>query len=80
MIALDDEALDGHQEKASLFEQTILLVGQVFNSLAYQRRLNVLNTLIDNNVKVKEMLKEPMLNLHAKDNDYLFGEKFEEQL
>ena len=80
MIALDDEALGGHQEMASLFEQTILLVGQVFNSLAYQRRLNVLNTLIDNNVKVKEMLKEPMLNLHAIDNDYLFREKFEEQL
>ena len=80
MIALDDEALDGHQEMASLFEQTILLVGQVFNSLAYQRRLNVLNTLIDNNVKVKEMLKEPMLNLHAIDNDCLFREKFEEQL
>ena len=80
LIALDDEASDGHQGMASLFEQTILLVGQVFNSLAYQRRLNVLNTLIDNNVKVKEMLKEPMLNLHAIDNDYLFGEKFEEQL
>ena len=48
--------------------------------MAYQRRLNVLNTLIDNNVKVKEILKESMLNLDAIDNDYLFGEKFEEQL
>ena len=49
-------------------------MGQVFNSVAYQRRLNVLNTLIDDNVKVKEILKEPMLNLDAIDNDYLFGE------
>ena len=52
----------------------------MFNSVAYQRRLNVLNTLIDNNVKVKEILKEPMLNIDAIDNVCLFGEKFEEQL
>ena len=62
LISPDDEASDGHQEIASLFEQTILLVGQAFNSVAYQRRLNVLNTLIDNSVKVKEILKEPMLD------------------
>ena len=80
LISPDDEASDGHQEIASLFEQTILLVGQAFNSVAYQRRLNVLNTLIDNSVKVKETLKEPMLDSDATDNDYLFGEKFEEQL
>ena len=80
LISPDDEASDGHQEIASLFEQTILLVGQAFNSVAYQRRLNVLNTLIDNSVNVKEILKEPMLNLDTIDNDYLFGEKFEEQL
>ena len=80
LIAPDDEAADGHQEIASLFEHTVLLVGQVFNSVAYQRRLNVINTLIKNNVKVKEILKEPVLNLDAIDNDYLFGETFEEQL
>ena len=80
LISPDDEAPDGHQEIASLFEQTILLVGQAFNSVTYQRRINVLNTLRDNSVKVKEILKEAMLNLDATDNDYLFGEKFEEQL
>ena len=80
LIAPDDEAADGHQEIASLFEHTVLLVGQVFNSVAYQRRLNVINTLIENNVKVKEILKEPVLNLDAIDNDYLFGETFEVQL
>ena len=52
----------------------------MFNSVTYQRRLNVLNTLMDNSVKVKEVLNEPMLNLDAIDNDYLFAEKFEEQL
>ena len=30
-----------HRESALLFAQTILLVGQAFNSLAYQRRLNI---------------------------------------
>ena len=74
LIAPDDEAADGHQEMVSLFEQTILLAGQGLNSVAYQRRLNVLNTLIENNVKVKEILKEPMLNLDAIDNDFIFGE------
>ena len=74
LIAPDDEAADGHQEMVSLFEQTILLAGQGLNSVAYQRRLNVLNTLIENNVKVKEILKEPMLNLEAIDNDFIFGE------
>ena len=69
LISLDDDALDGHQEIASLFEQTVLLVDQAFRSVAYQRRLNVLNTLIDNNVKVKDILKEPMLNLDTIDHD-----------
>ena len=59
-IAPDDEAADGNQEIASLFEQTVLLVGQVFNLVAYQRRFNVLNTLIENNFKVKEILKDPI--------------------
>ena len=35
---------------------------------------------MDNSVKVKEVLNEPMLNLDAIDNDYLFAEKFEVQL
>ena len=52
---------------------------QLFLSV-YQRRLNVINTLIENNVKVKEILKEPVLNLDAIDNDYLFGKRFEVQL
>ena len=36
--------------------------------------------MIDNNVRVKELLKETTLNLDAVKNEYLFGEKFEEQL
>ena len=49
-------------------------MSQVFNPVAYQRRLNVLNTLIENNVNAKEIFKKPMLNLDAIDNDYIFWE------
>ena len=40
------------------FDQTILLIGQVFNSLTYHRRKDVLPTLIDNKARVKEIMKE----------------------
>ena len=43
-----DEAISGQMEIATLFEQSIILVGQVFNVITYQRRLNILDTLIDN--------------------------------
>lgn len=50
----NDEALS---EMACLFEQTILLLSQTCNSLAYHRRENILSTLIDSNAKVKDILK-----------------------
>ena len=41
---------------SSLFEQSILLLGQVFNTTSYFRRKNVQETLIDDKSKVKEIL------------------------
>ena len=38
---------------SSLFEQSVLLLGQFFNTTSYFRRKNVLETLIDNKSKVK---------------------------
>ena len=76
----EEEAAAGHHDIALVFEQTILLIGQAFNSLAYQRRLNILSTLIDNNTRVKEILKEQTLEIDSIDNTYLFGDKFEERL
>ena len=73
----DDEAISGHMEIATLFEQSILLISQAFNATTYHRRLNILNTLIDNSIKVKEILKERSLDLDDMENPYLFGEKFE---
>ena len=43
-----DEAISGQMEIATLFEQSIILVGQVFNVITYHRWLNILDTLIDN--------------------------------
>ena len=75
----NDEATSGHMEIATLFEQSILLIGQAFNAVTYYRRLNILDTLIDNSIRVKEILKERSLDLEDMENPYLFGEKFEEK-
>ena len=76
----DDEATSGHMEIATLFEQSIQLIGQGFNVITYHRWLNLLNTLIDNSIKVNEILKEGSFDMDDMENPYLFGEKFEEKL
>ena len=76
----DDKAAAGHSDIAFLYEQTILLVGQAFNLLAYQREVNILSILIDNNMRIKEILKEQTLEMDSIDNMYLFRDKFEEKL
>ena len=48
----NDEVFSGYAEIIGLFEQTILHTGQAFNSITYQRWLNVLNNLIDNSTTV----------------------------
>ena len=52
-----------------LFDQAVLLVGQACNSIGYQRRLNILSALIDNNTKFKEILKEKSLKLYDVDHE-----------
>lgn len=46
-------------------------MGQISNTLAYQRQLNVLNTLIEGCDKMRDILKEPSFDLDAHDNIYL---------
>ena len=57
-------AAAGHNDIALLCEQTILLVGQVF-LLAYQRRVNILSTLTENNTMAKEILNERTLEMDS---------------
>ena len=62
-----------------IFDQAVLLVGQVYNLVVYQRRLNILSALIGNKTKVKEILKEESLKLDDVDNSYLFRDHLQEK-
>lgn len=48
--------------------------------MAYQRRMNILSTIVHNDSKVKEILSEQDENFDAIENIYLFGEQFEAKL
>ena len=61
----DDKVDSGHMEIAGWFEQTIPLIGHAFNAITNQLRLNVLNTLMDNSTKVKEMLRLLTGKIHS---------------
>ena len=61
-------------------DQTVLLIGHVFNQLAYHRWTKVLSTLIDNKAKVKEIVKVQEPYMDDIGNPYLFGEKLENKL
>lgn len=80
LISQDDGTSDGHQETASLFKQPNLLVGKVFKSTVYQRHLNVLNNLMGNNVKVKEIIKKIMLNLDAVEMNIYLGKSLKNNI
>ena len=56
-------------------EQTVILIGQVYNSMSYQRRLNALSTMMKE-AKAKEVLKDKSDMFTS--NDELFGEKFKD--
>ena len=62
-----------------LFEQSILLLGQVFNTTSYFQRKNVLKTHIDGKFKVKEILIEQPDCLNYTSNQFLLGECFENE-
>ena len=64
---------------SALFEQSILLLGQAFNSTSYFRRKNILETLIDGKTKVKEILRDQSDLMNDPNNRYLFGEHFENE-
>ena len=60
-----------------LTQQTLILSGQTFNCLSYQRRLLTLQPILKDS-KAKNALKEKASSLT--DESYLFGSKFEEGL
>lgn len=60
---------------STLFEQTVLLIAQIFHSIYFYCMQNTLFTLIDNPSKIKEILKVPDMALDTANNMYLFGVK-----
>ena len=58
-------------EFKDLTEQSITMLGQVFNSITYNRRLSVLNALMKEH-KSKQMLKEKV-SIFSESNKELFG-------
>ena len=53
----DRVEIDLGEFKEELTEQSIMMLGQVFNNITYNRRLSVLNALMKG-YKSKQMLKE----------------------
>ena len=68
------------EDMGTWFEQTVLLTSQLFNSLAYHRRENILLTLMSTSSKVHEILKDQSSSMDSVDNKLLFGEDFEANL
>ena len=60
-----------------LFDQSILLLGHIFNTTSYFWRKNVLKTLIDGKSTVKGILREQSDCLNYASNQFLFGGLFE---
>ena len=54
-------------------QQTVLLLGQSSNAIAYYRRLNVLGSVMNSQYRVKSMLKGKVSLLQKHDEYLLFG-------
>lgn len=76
----DEFSVSNFAEITGLFEQAMLLSAQTYQRMTFQRRYNILSTLIDNPTKVNELLKDHMEIMNDPNNKFLFGEKFEEIL
>ena len=63
-------------EMSQYIDQTILLIGQAFNSASYSRRMNVLTGVGTEKVKAKNTLKNQASLLEELDSKELFGKSF----
>ena len=69
------------EEAATLLEQTVLLVGQCHNMLTYERRKNVLSSVLSGgNTQVAAMLKDQKDLLVKNEDGLLFGKDFKEEV
>ena len=79
--ALQDDTVKHLHEKmiktCTVFEQSVTMISQVCNTLAYQRRLNILGAIFRDNKRAKDMMKEQKSIIDG-DKTLLFGSKFED--
>ena len=68
-------------EAADLLEQSVLLLGQCSNTLTYERRRNVLSSILTGgSTQVSAMLKDNKDILCKSENGMLFGKDFKDQI
>ena len=72
----DRVEIDLGEFKDELAEQSIMMLGQVFNNITYNRRLSVLSALMKEH-KSKQMLKEKA-SIFSESHKQLFGQNFRE--
>ena len=67
------------EEMSQYIDQTILLIGQVFNSVSCSRRMNVLIEVATEKEKAKNTLKN-QASLLEEDSIELFGKSFRKHM
>lgn len=67
------------EELSKAIEQSVLILGQAFNSVTYYRRLNVLSAIMPESKKAKTKLKDESKMLELSDVN-LFGSKFQQKI
>lgn len=79
---VDQNQLESINMMSQLFDQTILLLGQAYNSCSYLRMFNVLMSFIPDKKKVESMLKEMSSSFvpSEKTEPALFGPKYEDMV
>lgn len=71
----DDRTEIQLEDLAKHLEQTVMLIGQTFNALTYNRRLNALSVIMSDKRKAKNTIKEQSSLLEKTDAN-LFGSSF----
>lgn len=72
-----EEMREGMANVSTLYEKTVILIGQTINNLLYQRRFNA---LFNDKKKALSLGSRNTKDLINNDDTYLFGDKFEEKV
>ena len=68
-------------EAADLLEQSVLLLGKCSNTITYERRKNVLSSILTGgSTQVSTMLKNSKEILYKNEDGMLFGKEFKDQI